>query len=188
MTGTSQAKGQPDGGALSKAVIGTYEEGLKIVGRKSDVHTADFSATEAITQFFAGSIEDANPSYWDAEYAEAQWGGIVAPMGLLATLSKALPWRPGGVETRRNIVFSVPLPGATVINASAETEFFRPILLGDRISSYDEVSGISPEKTTRLGTGHFVTVVTTYLNQNGEIVARNTNNVFRFIPHEKGDA
>lgn len=187
MTQEKKTDDQSPSEQFVQAAIGTLEEGLATVGRRGESVTADFSATEGLTQFFLGSIEDGNPSYWDEEFAQEQWGGLVAPMGLLSTLSKAQPWRPGGVPTRRHIVFSVPLPGESVINASSESEFFRPIMIGDKITSFDEIADISAEKTTRLGVGHFVSVVTNYLNQDGELIAKNTNSIFRFTPHQEGD-
>ena len=183
-TGSSQDK--EEGGAnFAQAAIGTYEEGLKFVGVKSEVHVADFDITQFMAQFYAGSIADANPGYWDEDYAREQWGGLIASSGLLSTVSKTMPWRPDGATVRKSIVFLVPLPGDSTINSSSETEFFRPLKVGDRLSSYDEIAAISPEKTTRLGTGHFVNVVTTYHNQNGDVIAKNTNSVFRFKMADK---
>ena len=50
----------------------------------------------------------------------------------------------------------MPLPGTTFINASNDVEFLTPIFEGDRLNVVEEVVSVSPEKTTRLGAGHFV--------------------------------
>ena len=49
----------------------------------------------------------------------------------------------------------------------------------DRPLDHDLVS-ISEEKTTKIGTGHFITTVGEYRNQRGELVARSTNVLFRY--------
>ena len=76
------------------------------------------------------------------------------------------------------------LPGKSVINVGTETEFFRPIKLGEVLNAVDELIDVSDEKTTKLGIGNFVTTKATYRNGKGEVVATNTNTMFRFNPHE----
>jgi hypothetical protein len=44
------------------------------------------------------------------------------------------------------------------------------------------VLSVSPEKRTRLGVGHFVETQDTYSRQDGAVVARNRNTLFRFTP------
>ena len=49
----------------------------------------------------------------------------------------------------------------------------------------EEVVSISPEKTTRLGTGHFVQTLEIYYREDGNPVATNRNTLFRFTPSEQ---
>jgi len=49
----------------------------------------------------------------------------------------------------------------------------------------EEVVSISPEKTTRLGAGHFVETLETYHRGDGSLVATNQNTLFRFTPAER---
>ena len=74
----------------------------------------------------------------------------------------------------------VPLPGDTIINISTDSEFFRPMKAGDRLTVEEEVVDITPEKRTRIGIGHFITTQSTFRNQHGELAARNRNVLFRF--------
>lgn len=106
------------------------------------------------------------------------------PLALISTFGCRLPWTPEGDNENLHLVVNLPLPGATVINASSDTEYFRPFLEGDILESFDEVTAIGPEKSTRIGIGNFVTTVTTFSNQHGELIARNTNTVFCFNPHD----
>ena len=160
--------------------MGTYEEGLKMIGAKSEVRYSESEINWPMIKYYCALVEDANPSFWDSEFARSQWGGLIAPPGMLQVWLSRIQWKPGGVTPSPSLADSIPLPGDTLINVSTEAEFLRPMRIGDQLSVVDEVMAISPEKTTRLGTGHFVTTVATYRNQRGEVVARNTNQLFRF--------
>ena len=54
----------------------------------------------------------------------------------------------------------------------------------DRASTVAE--SISEEKQTRLGPGHFVTWVTTFRDEAGEVVARQRFRVLKFKPEAAG--
>ena len=58
--------------------------------------------------------------------------------------------------------------------------------LGEVVSSSNTLESISEEKKTRLGSGHFVTWVTTYRDEQGEVVGRQRFRVLKFKPG--GDA
>ena len=91
-----------------------------------------------------------------------------------------LPWRPDGGAVQALAVFAVPLPGKTLINVSTDAVHHRPFFAGETISYHDEVVDISPERTTRLGTGHFITTVFHYCAGDGSAIADITNVMFRF--------
>ena len=50
------------------------------------------------------------------------------------------------------------------------------------LSVVEEVVSVSPEKKTRLGTGHFIETLETYYRGDGTVVATCTNTLFRFTP------
>jgi len=161
-------------------VFGTYEDAQKMIGARSDVYFAQIEVGWPMIKYFCALTEDGNPSYWDEEYATRQWGGIICPPGMLITFMIPIQWHPDGLPEYPLIAPKVPLPGDTIINSSVETEFVRPIRAGDHLNFVDEVLDVSPEKPTRVGPGHFITTVMTYRNQNGAVVARNKNVMFRY--------
>jgi hypothetical protein len=57
--------------------------------------------------------------------------------------------------------------------------YLRP---GDHLHLSAEVESISTRKTTGLGQGYFVTWVTTYRDQAGEVVGRQSFRIFKFDP------
>lgn len=163
-------------------VFGTYADALRMVGVASEPRVAGTVVSAARIQMFAATVQDANPSYWDADFATQAWGGLPAPPALLMGWLTPLPWQPGGRPPVAAIALRVPLPGSTIVNAANEAEFPLPILDGDRLTIVEEVLSVSPEKQTRLGVGHFVETLDTFTRQDGAVVATNRNTLFRFTP------
>src|SRR5579875_1533801 len=136
--------------------FGTYEDALRMVGVTSEPRTAGTAVSAARIQMFAALVRDPNASYWDADFATAAWGGLLAPPALLMGWLIPPPWDPSGAARTGSIALRVPLPGTTFINAANDAEYLLPIVEGDRLSVVEEVLSVSPEKQTRLGAGHFV--------------------------------
>ena len=62
------------GAALSTPIsyqlaFGTYEDALHMVGMPSEPRTAGTVVIAARIQMFAAMVQDANPSYWDPDFA-----------------------------------------------------------------------------------------------------------------------
>lgn len=162
--------------------FGTYEDALRMVGTRTEPRYAGTAVSGARIQHFAATIRDANPSYWNQEFAQRQWGGLLAPPGLLMGWLIPLPWLPAEEPPARGIALRVPLPGTTFINAANEAEFPCTIVEGDRLHVIEEVVSVSPQKRTRLGTGHFVQTRDEFYRDDGTLVAINRNTLFRFTP------
>ncbi|MEB3981003.1 MaoC family dehydratase N-terminal domain-containing protein [Mycobacterium sp. 663a-19] len=155
-----------------------------MVGTASEPRTARTPVSGARIQLFAATVHDGNRSYWDAEFARRRWGGLLAPPALLMGWLIPPPWEPEGRPPAASMVLRVPLPGNTFINAANDVEFPEPIIEGDLLTVVEELVSVSPEKRTRLGVGHFVQTLETYRRQDGTVVARCRNTLFRFTPGE----
>ena len=165
---------------------GTYEDALKMVGKPGNRVVAEFSVNWEMIKVFCALEEDGNPSFWDEEYANKQWGGIIAPPGLLLTWGMSLQWHPDKERQHYFVAMKVPLPGDTLINVGTTTELHRHLYLGDRIAAEDRLIDVSEEKRTRLGVGHFLTTQANFFNQKDELIAVQTNQLFRYyIPEEE---
>jgi acyl dehydratase len=165
---------------------GTYEEARAMIGLKVGPLHGDVAVNRATIFQFAGAVEDANPSYWDDEFAARTWGGLISPPAMLMVWTVRLRWHPDGARSAPAVLNSVPLPGERIVNIENDVEFFAPILEGDRLSVEEEFIDISPEKTTAIGTGHFMTTRSTFRRESGDVVARQTNTLFRFSAHASG--
>lgn len=165
-----------------KLAFGSYEDALRMVGTTSTPRTAGTVVSAARIQMFAAMVHDANRSYWDADFAARTWGALLAPPAMLMSWLIPPPWLPTDEPRGASIALRVPLPGTTFVNAGNDAEFPLPIAEGDRLTVVEEVVSVSPEKQSRLGTGHFVETLDTFTRQDGAVVARNRNTLFRFTP------
>lgn len=141
---------------------------------------------------WAEAMGDRNPVYLDDAAARATGRpGIVAP----ASMTQAWTMRGYAPTTADTGAGTNAGPGAEELNAlfekdgytsvvatDSEFEFHRELVVGDRVSVREVVESISPEKSTALGAGRFVTTVRTYTDQNGDVVAVQRWRLLRFRP------
>jgi acyl dehydratase len=163
-------------------VDGTYEQARAMVGTSGEVEVADKPVTAALIRYFCAMVQDANASYWDDEFAREQWGAVISPPAMLLTWLLATEWRPGSPEPRTMLLAKVPLPDPTVISVGTDTEFFRPLRVGDRLQVEETLTDVSERKTTALGDGHFLTTESVFRLEDGTLVARYRHELFRYTP------
>lgn len=147
---------------------------------------------QPMIRHWVAAFEDHNPVYVDPDLATStRFGGVVAPPLMLQTWTMATPMITGIAERGGSPVErddSGPLAvfdeaGFTATLASnSEFEIERYLRPGDTVSAETVVESISDEKQTRIGTGHFVTWVTTYTDQAGEVVGRQRFRILKFKP------
>ena len=122
--------------------IGTYEDGLAMVGYTEEQRVGEAPVSEATIKLFTAMIEDPNPSYWDPGFADEQWGAQVAPPAMLHSWTMPLMWRPQGADDRVALCTKVPLPGSSLINVGTDVTYFRHARVGDLIRVVDELNGV----------------------------------------------
>jgi acyl dehydratase len=183
--GPSKAGGHIDVDDIGYEVpSGSYEEARALVGSTTPVRFGEVEVNAPMIRHYAAMVRDPNPGYWDREFAAEQWGEIVAPPGMLMTWLIPIEWQPAGGRPVPLLTAQVPLPGDTFLNASNDTELLEPVRVGDHLNVVEELTDVSEEKQTAAGRGHFVTTLSTYRRQNGTVVARSTNVLFRFRAEE----
>jgi acyl dehydratase len=151
---------------------------------------------QPMIRHWAAAFEDANPVYTDPEAAaHSRFGGIVAPPLMLQTWTMATPvitgiHERGGSPVESDGKSSLALldeAGYTATLATnSEFEIVRYLRIGDHVTSETVIAAISPEKTTRMGQGRFVTWVTTYTDDAGEVVGRQEFRILKFKPGTAG--
>jgi hypothetical protein len=143
---------------------------------------------------WVAAFDDHDPVYLDPEVASTtRFGEIVAPPMMLQTWTMQTPMVDGIAERGGS---PTPVPDdnplallddagfTATLAANSEFEIERYLGLGERICSNNTLESISEEKQTRLGPGHFVTWVTTYHDEQGEVVGRQRFRILKFRPDE----
>jgi hypothetical protein len=171
----------------------TFQQQLDaLVGQPIGASRAPDPVNQPMIRHWAAAFEDHNPAYVDPEFAATtHFGGIVAPPLMLQTWTMATPVITGIRERGGSPVASDgrgPLAmlddagfvGTLASNSEFEIErYLRP---GDVISSSTVVESISTEKQTRIGRGHFLTWLATYVDAAGETVGTQRFRIFKFKP------
>lgn len=108
-----------------------------------------------------------------------------APPAMLAvwTLPGNVPRRLDPACPRGKVFSLLQEAGFTsVIGTNTEEEYLRPLEVGELLASRLSLLEVSEQKTTGLGTGHFVTTLTEFTNQTGERVGSWKFRTFNFRP------
>ena len=166
-----------------------------VVGRSmgsGGMQVAPDPVNQPMIRHWAAAFDDANPVYTDPDAAErSRFGAIVAPPFMLQTWIMATPKITGIAERGGSPVeidASFPLTvfdeagWVGTLATNSEFEIVRYLRLGDVVSATTVIESISEEKQTRMGPSRFVTWVTTYTDQAGEVVGRQRFRILKFKP------
>jgi acyl dehydratase len=138
------------------------------------------------------ALDDRNPVYLDEAFAATtRFGGVVAPPAMLQAWGMPRPLIAGiaerggaPMEVRADnpikVLDEAGFSGTLATNS--ELEFTRYLRPGDHLQLASELESISDRKTTALGQGYFVTWVTTYRTEDGEVVGRQRFRILKFDP------
>ena len=157
-----------------------------LIGRETAAQPAPEAVNVAMARHWCEMVEDANPIYFDEEHAHESWlKGTFAPPTMLFTWKMAPVWPE---RSDVSALSGLDLEGCTLTLAvNAVQEYEQPLRYGDTLTVTTKIASISDEKTTRLGSGHFITTIDTFRNQDGDIVGTHSFTLFRYRP-SGGDA
>jgi uncharacterized OB-fold protein/acyl dehydratase len=144
------------------------------------------AVNEPMIRHWCEAIGDRNPIYTDPDAAAASvHGGIVAPPTMLqAWVMRGLKPRPASGGTAQDDLMGL-LDGhgfTSVVATNCEQEYTRYVRPGDRLAERRVIESVSEEKKTALGSGHFVTSCSTYVDQAGEVVGTMRFRILKFKP------
>jgi uncharacterized protein len=132
------------------------------------------------------AIGDENPVYVEPDAAASSvHGQIVAPPVMLqAWVMRGVRPRPSsGGNARDELMQLLDDAGFTsVVATNCEQEYHRYLHLGDHLSTTTTIEGVSDEKATALGVGHFVTTRVDYRTDDGELVGTMRFRILKFKP------
>jgi acyl dehydratase len=120
------------------------------------------------------SVENANPLFWDDAVAEELTGGPIAPPSMLSTWFRPHHWAPGRAEQKMPLQVHFDLKKRLDLPEAVMTDntiiFHEPARPGDVLTTCQRLRSVSPEKTTKLGTGRFWVIDVEYRNDRGDLV------------------
>jgi acyl dehydratase len=151
-----------------------------LIGQESAPRPAPHAVNEAMARFWCEMVEDPNPIYFDETYARSTWHKRpFAPPAMLFTWGMQPVWPE---EARHESMISrLEFPGCTTTLAvNATQEYILPLHYGDRLTITNQIASIGGEKTTRIGTGHFVTTLDTFRNQDDAVVGTHSFTLFMY--------
>jgi acyl dehydratase len=163
------------------------DEHTALIGQESQPRHAPYAINEAMARFWCEMVEDPNPIYFDEAYAARTWlKEPFAPPAMLFTWGMQPVWPDD--ERHESMISRLQFPGGTTTLAvNATQEYLLPLRYGDRLAITNQIASIGEEKTTRLGSGHFVTTLDTFRNQRGEIAGTHSFTLLMYAPSAATD-
>lgn len=120
------------------------------------------------------AVENANPLFWDEAVSAELTGGPVAPPTLLSAWMRPHAWAPQRGEPALPLQLHFDLKQRFALPEAVMTDntlvLHAPVRPGDRLATCQRLRSVSPEKSTRLGTGRFWVIDVEYRNASGELV------------------
>ncbi|HEX4220711.1 MAG TPA: bifunctional MaoC family dehydratase N-terminal/OB-fold nucleic acid binding domain-containing protein, partial [Acidimicrobiales bacterium] len=151
----------------------------------------------AMIRHWVEAMDDYNPVYLDDDAAkDAGFPGVIAPPTMLQSwimwglrrhmkvnAARERPSEPGTGNVQDQVMRLLDANGYTsVVATNCEQHYERPLVLGDEVSVTSVVESVSPEKTTALGVGRFLTTRMDYTDATGAPVATMRFRILKFRP------
>ena len=150
------------------------EEARKSIGRETEPVEGRYPVEYDPIRRYCHMTDDDNPLFLDPEYAKkTKHGGVVCPPLLVGCFAGGGSWPPEQQHSLGSL--QLQAPGDRSINLTTEYEFFKPVKVGDRLSSKSRVADIYI-KAIRLDPKAFWTETESIItNQDGEVVMVSRN-------------
>jgi acyl dehydratase len=118
---------------------------------------------------YADAVGNGNPLYYDIEYAgESAQGTIIAPPGFFGWAMASVPSSEGIIGLMTALINAGYY---RILDGGMSYEFFLPVRAGDILIASPRVKDVQA-KEGKSGTMIVCDFETTYLNQNGDLVAK----------------
>ena len=118
---------------------------------------------------YAEAVGNDNPLYYDEEYAcKSRYGGIIAPPGFFGWSAQSIAASEAIVDLMTSLINA---GYAGILDGGISYEFYLPVRAGDMLVASPKVKNVTA-KEGKSGTMMITQFETTYLNQNGDTVAR----------------
>ena len=179
------------------------------IGQQTEPLWGGYPVSDAQIMYWADMAEDANPLYYDCEYARvSRHGGMIAPFPSMFTWmmgrpghfgdrfedadpddDRVRPWPSSNeMDDGRligNRLITTLLAGdwqppktSKFAAQRVRQDYGPPLKPGDWLYTRSEVANCTPRKRTRLGEGHFLTLLTSFYNDRDVLVGTSQYSFF----------
>lgn len=143
------------------------EELKQYVGKIDPPHVREVE--QGAIRRYADAVGNGNPLYSDVEYACASaYGTIIAPPGFFGWAASAAPQSEGIIGLMTALINAGYY---RILDGGMSYEFFLPVRVGDTLVASPRVKDVTA-KEGKSGVMMVCEFETTYLNQNGDLVAK----------------
>jgi acyl dehydratase len=159
------------------------------IGQIKYAEDGEFPVEQGYVWTSCSSVENGNPLYWDADVAAELTGGPIAPPSMISAWFRPHHWAPGRSKQALPLQIHFDLKEILGLPEAAMTdntiEFGVPVRMGDRLKTRQILRSVSPMKETKLGIGRFWVIDVEYLNQNDELVGKESYTGYGYRRVEK---
>jgi acyl dehydratase len=144
------------------------EELKKFIGKTDEPYIMEVE--KGAIKRYAEAIGDPNPIYHDEEYARTSKHGIIlSPPGFFGWPVKSRPHLSG---VRKELLEAIMKAGyKRLLDGGSEFDFLLPVRAGDIMAASTRIADVY-EREGKAGKLIFAVTETTYINQNGDRVAK----------------
>ncbi|MDQ1706304.1 MAG: uncharacterized protein QOF18_2670 [Frankiaceae bacterium] len=159
---------------MSTSTTDLPAEVTDLIGLPQYEEAGEFPVERGYIWTSCASVENANPLFWDDEVAADLTDGPIAPPTMLSTWFRPHHWAPGRTEQKLPLQVHFDLKKRLDLPEAVMTDntivFHEPARPGDILTTCQRLRSVSPEKTTKLGTGRFWVIDVEYRNDRGDLV------------------
>lgn len=150
------------------------EEARQLIGAETEVMPGRYPVEYDPIRRYCHMANDTNPLFLDRDHAKnTPYGGVISPPLLVGYFAGNGAWPPA--ETAEPTLPPVPTPGDRAINLGTEWEFYKPVRVGDHLSSKRRIADVYIKSIQLDAKAFWVKTDTLIYNQHGELVARASN-------------
>ncbi len=157
-----------------------HSQAVKLVGAESGLLAAADKISKSDIRHWCELLGDPDPDY----HEKIKRGEKTVPPTMLMAWSMNPLWPPKQEAREPHEKVFELLDGAGysgTVTIGMEQEFMRPARIGDRLSFKVKVEDVSKtEEETKLGKGHLVRLLYTFVDGAGEVVSRQKCTVLKF--------
>lgn len=163
-----------------------YDILQSMVDEESELRMGNDQVNKAMIRHWCESLEYSNPLYTDEAYArDSEYGGIIMPPTMVQAYCVPIMWPKKETPSQpfdKAMHLCAQYSYSAIVGISMDYEFLGPLHPGDDILYKIRFVSVSPEKTTKLGQGYFVTCKYSFSNQNGTPICNQYFTVLAYKP------